>query len=172
MIYDLESVKNWDAEGQNQQNDPVRPAKTQISLGIHPVWSESSLSAWRNIGPLTTYWAHSEDWSDWADHTSKRLMDNRLWLYYKLIKITIITLCTGTPSSRRSSLIRVYIVYYTFRIFLTHYCTSHIMRKPVFAICKQQRRRSACASMLGCTFVVSCLDSIIPLLATSEISRL
>ena len=31
----------------------VRPAKTQISLGIRPVWSESSLSAWRNIGPLT-----------------------------------------------------------------------------------------------------------------------
>ena len=28
----------------------VRPAKTQISLGIRPVWSESSLSAWRNIG--------------------------------------------------------------------------------------------------------------------------
>ena len=28
---------------------------------------QSSLSAWRNIGPLTTYWAHSEDWSDWAD---------------------------------------------------------------------------------------------------------
>ena len=40
----------------------VRPAKTQISLGIRPVWSESSLSAWRNIGPLTAYWAHSEDY--------------------------------------------------------------------------------------------------------------
>ena len=38
-----------------------------VSLGICPVWSESSLSAWRNIGPFTTYWAHSEDWSDWAD---------------------------------------------------------------------------------------------------------
>ena len=38
---------------------PVRPAKTQISLGIRPLWSESSLSAWRNIGPLTTYWVHS-----------------------------------------------------------------------------------------------------------------
>ena len=25
----------------------VRPAKTQISLGIRPVWSESSMSAWR-----------------------------------------------------------------------------------------------------------------------------
>ena len=38
------------------------PAKTQISLGICPVWSGCSLSAWRNIGPLTTYCAHSEDW--------------------------------------------------------------------------------------------------------------
>ena len=28
----------------------VRTAKTQISLGIRPVWSESSLSAWRNSG--------------------------------------------------------------------------------------------------------------------------
>ena len=44
----------------------VRPAKTQISLGIHPVWSESSLSAWRNIGSWATHWVHSEDWSDWA----------------------------------------------------------------------------------------------------------
>ena len=46
---------------------PVRPSKTQISLGICPVWSESSLSAWRNVGPLTTYWAHTEDWSDWVN---------------------------------------------------------------------------------------------------------
>ena len=40
---------------------PVRPAKTQINLGIRPVWSVSSLSAWRNIGPLTTYWVYSDD---------------------------------------------------------------------------------------------------------------
>ena len=39
----------------------VRPAKTQISLDIHPVWSESSLSAWRKLGSLATHWAHSED---------------------------------------------------------------------------------------------------------------
>ena len=37
------------------------PAKTQISLGIHPVWSESSLSAWRKLGSLATNWVHSED---------------------------------------------------------------------------------------------------------------
>ena len=46
----------------------VCPAKTQISLGICPVWSESLLSAWKNIGPLTTYWVNSERlWSDWSD---------------------------------------------------------------------------------------------------------
>ena len=45
----------------------ICPAKTQISLGIRPDWSESSLSAWRKVGSLATHWAHSEDWSDWAD---------------------------------------------------------------------------------------------------------
>ena len=34
---------------------PVRPAKTQVSLGIR---SESSLSEWRNLGSLFTHWAH------------------------------------------------------------------------------------------------------------------
>ena len=38
----------------------VHPAKTQISLGIRPVWSESSQSAWRRIGTLATHWAYSE----------------------------------------------------------------------------------------------------------------
>ena len=27
---------------------------------------QSSLSAWRKLGSLTTHWAHSEHWSDWA----------------------------------------------------------------------------------------------------------
>ena len=34
----------------------VRPAKTQISQGICPVWSESLLSTWRKLGSLATYW--------------------------------------------------------------------------------------------------------------------
>ena len=37
----------------------VRPAKTQISLGIRPIWAESSLSTWRKLGSLVTHWAHS-----------------------------------------------------------------------------------------------------------------
>ena len=39
----------------------VHPVKTQISLGIRPVWSESSLSLWRKLGFLATKWALSED---------------------------------------------------------------------------------------------------------------
>ena len=42
-------------------NVAVCPAKPQISLGICPVWSEISLSAFRNLGSLATHWAHSED---------------------------------------------------------------------------------------------------------------
>ena len=37
---------------------PVRPMKTQISLSIHPVWSESSLSAWRSLWSLATHGLH------------------------------------------------------------------------------------------------------------------
>ena len=45
----------------------VRQAKTQISLGIRPVWSESSLCAqWVAKDPSFLH-ADSEDWSDWAD---------------------------------------------------------------------------------------------------------
>ena len=46
----------------------VRPAKTQISLGIRPVWSESSLSAWRKAWVLSyPLSAQRWLWSDWAD---------------------------------------------------------------------------------------------------------
>ena len=49
----------------------VHPTKTQISLAIRPVWSESSLSTqWVAKDPRFLH-ADSEDsdqtWSDWAD---------------------------------------------------------------------------------------------------------
>ena len=52
----------------------VRQEKTQISLGIRPVWSESSLSAWRKFGSLATHWAHSED----SDQTGR--MPKLIWV--------------------------------------------------------------------------------------------
>ena len=45
----------------------VCPARTQISLGICPVWSESSLCAQWVAKDLSFRHADSEDWSDWAD---------------------------------------------------------------------------------------------------------
>ena len=53
----------------------VHPAKIQINLGIRPVWSESLLSAWRNTGPLTAYWVHSED----SDQTGR--MPRLIWVF-------------------------------------------------------------------------------------------
>ena len=53
----------------------VRPAKTQISLAIRSVWSESSLSAWRKLGSLATHWAHSED----SDQTGQ--MPRLIWVF-------------------------------------------------------------------------------------------
>ena len=48
----------------------VRPAKTQISLGIRPVCSESSLSAWRKLGSLAT---------QWSDQTGR--MPRLIWVF-------------------------------------------------------------------------------------------
>ena len=53
----------------------VHQAKTQINLGICPVWSESSLSAWRKLGSLATHWVHSED-SD-----QSRRMPRLIWVF-------------------------------------------------------------------------------------------
>ena len=46
------------------------------------------------------------------------------------------------------------------------------MRKPVYAICEQQKRRSAWMRSLISAFVVRCLDRIIPLVSISKISCL
>ena len=54
---------------------PLCLTKTQISLGIRLVWSESSLSAWRKLGSLATRWLHRED----SDQTGR--MHRLIWLF-------------------------------------------------------------------------------------------
>ena len=73
----------------------VCPAKTQISLGIRPVWSGSSLSAWRNLGSLATHWAHSED----SDQTGR--MPRLIWV---IAGRTLILLVLSSRGSLRSRL--------------------------------------------------------------------
>ena len=72
----------------------VRPAKTQI----HPVWSESSLSAWRNLGPLATHWAHSEDF----DQTGR--MPRLIWVFAGCTLILLVLSCRGSHYFRREML--------------------------------------------------------------------
>ena len=68
----------------------VYPAKTQISLGIRPVWSESSLSAWRKLEPLATHWAHSED----SDQTG--WMPRLIWVFTGRTVTLLVLSCRGT----------------------------------------------------------------------------
>ena len=53
----------------------VLPAKSQTSLGLHPVRSESSLSARRSIGSLAVYWVHGEDTVQTRD------MPSLIWVF-------------------------------------------------------------------------------------------
>ena len=64
----------WAASWQNQQNG-MCAQRRQISLGIRPVWSESSLSAWRNLGSLAIHWGDSKD-SDQAGR-----MPRLIWVF-------------------------------------------------------------------------------------------
>ena len=78
----------WAATWQNQQIC-VCPATTQISLGIRPVWSESSLSAWRNLGSLATHWAHGKD----SDQTGR--MPRLIWVFAGRTAILLVLSCRG-----------------------------------------------------------------------------
>ena len=83
----------------------LHPVKTQISLGIHPVWSESSLSAWRNLGSLATHWAHSED----SDQTGR--MPTLSWVFTGRTCILLVLSCHGSFIHARKKLL-VYISHY------------------------------------------------------------
>ena len=68
----------------------VRPAKTRISLGIRPVWSESSLSAWRNLGSLATHWVHGED----SDQTGQ--LPRLIWVFAGHTLIWLVLSCRAS----------------------------------------------------------------------------
>ena len=85
---------------------PVRQVKHQIIQSIDPVWSESSLSAWRNLGSLAIHWVHSEDWSDrvnaQADLSIHLVHMSFCWFCWAETRITNKqTLWYGTVNSER-----------------------------------------------------------------------
>ena len=70
----------------------VRPAKTQISLGIRPVWSESSRCAqWVAKDPMLLL-ADSED----SDQTGR--MPRLIWVFAGRTAILLVLSCCGSYS--------------------------------------------------------------------------
>ena len=67
----------------------VRPEKTQISLGIRPDWSESSLSAWRKLGSLLP-----------IERTAKTDLTGRMprltWVFAGRTVILLVLSCRGS----------------------------------------------------------------------------
>ena len=59
-------------------------------MSVRPVWSKYSLSAWRNIGPLATNWAHSED------SVQSRRMPRLIWVFAGRTFILLVLPCRGS----------------------------------------------------------------------------
>ena len=135
----------------------VPPVKTQISLGTRPVWSESSLSAWRKLGSWATHWAHSEDWSDWEYGPADLSLR---WAHAHFTCFVLRWLICYTALYTVNFLFKVSGLFYMqlfFYISSCIYCKqsrswsdsaasyrslqylSHVMRKPVFGVCDQVR---------------------------------
>ena len=68
----------------------VRPAKTQISLGIRPVWSEPSLCAQWVAKDTIVLHADSED----SDQTGR--MPRLIWVFDGRTAILLVLSCRGT----------------------------------------------------------------------------
>ena len=108
-------------------NVVVCPAKTQISLGIRPVWSESSLSAWRKLEFLASHWAHSED----SDQTGR--MPRLIWVFagrtYHFVGFVM----------RRLSFVFVSPVSQLFSIFSVTRVPHSVMLLNIFFNCSMKR---------------------------------
>ena len=103
----------------------VHPAKTQISLGIRPVWSESSLGAqWVAKDPSFLH-VDSEDWSDWADAQADLSLR---WAHSHFVGFVMSQL---TWWDKMKS-VTIYM--------------SLITRKSVFGVCNQVRHKPACVA--------------------------
>ena len=89
-------------------NVAVRPAKTQISLGICPVWSESSLcTQWVAKGPSFLH-ADREDWSDWADTQADLSLRWAHTHFVGFVESRLISCVNFTWQSSGKSLFKIY----------------------------------------------------------------
>ena len=71
---------------------PVRPVKTQISLGIHPVWSVFAVHSMSSQGTKVSSCGQQRHWSDWAADWSKSLLGTQV--------ILLVLSCCGSHQER------------------------------------------------------------------------
>ena len=103
----------------------VCPAKTQYSLGIRPVWSESSLSAWRKLGSLVIYWAQRED----SDQTGR--MPRVIWVFAGRSAMLLVLSWGGSVMKRCGCCILITVFLKPFRLLRVHF----IMPKYLLTEC-------------------------------------
>ena len=83
-------LKTYEPRHDKTNKVTVRPAKTQISLGICPVWSESSLCAQRVAKDPSFLHADSED----SDQTGR--MPRLIWVYAGRTLTLLVLSCHGS----------------------------------------------------------------------------
>ena len=87
-LQEIMAKQNW-AASYKPNNVAVRLAKTQISLGIRPVWSESLLSAWRKLGSLATHW-----------DAQRRLWSVEIWVFAGRTLILLVLSWGGSDDAK------------------------------------------------------------------------
>ena len=99
----------------------VRQAKTQISLGIRPVWTETSPPAWGKLGSFATHWAKAKTlirlggcpgWSEsslahmsfcWFCHAAAQIIEYENSLSVSVKELVIPSTIRSSMSSRWQS---------------------------------------------------------------------
>ena len=90
VILDMLWLREYEPRHDKTNKMSVRPAKTQISLGICPVWSESSLCAQWVAKDLSFLHADSED----SDQTGR--MPRLIWVFVGRTLILLVLSCRGS----------------------------------------------------------------------------
>ena len=101
FCHKLYIIAKWAALWQNQQNCMcAQRILRSACMGIHPVWSESSLFTWRKLGSLASsnpLNAQRRLWSDWADAQTDLSLG---WAHSHFVGFVMRRLIYQTPQQR------------------------------------------------------------------------
>ena len=116
---------------------------------VRPVWSESSLSAWRKLRSLATHWAHSED----SDQTGR--MPRLIWVFAGRTVISLVLSWGGCYHFVTKSILHVLFSNgsdsFKCQWQIDHHCPVQFQRSPSWSL------EFVCWSLLPtCTYCRYC----------------